>query len=655
MINRRVFLKHAAVGAAALNFMPLKFALGNTPSTPNVVFVFSDQHRAQSMGYAGCTDLDTPNFDAFAAESINYSNAVSTLPVCTPYRSCLMTGRYPLTTGTFLNDLQLNTEATSIAQSYNSAGYLSGFIGKWHLDGSGRTSYIPPERRQGFQYWKTLECTHNYNNSQYYADDSTTRLTWPDYDVYSQTNDAKLFLNARASDKQPFALFMAWGPPHDPYRTGPTNLLAKYDAMTLTQRDNVPAGTSQSNLAGYYAHIEAMDIAFGQLLDTLAANGLDQNTIVVFTSDHGDMLRSQNQILKQLPWDESARVPFLIRVPGATAKTIDVPLGSPDIMPTLLGLCNIPAPSTCEGEDLSDEILGTVAPPSDRACLLLNPAPFASKVNFKEWRGVRTKRYTFVRRLNPESQPWLLYDNQADPYQLNNLVNNPDYEAIQADLNQKLDQLLCQTGDAFQTRDELLTRTGYIDILRSDGAVDYRNSSYWGTVTVSCKDDIGCDPTAPVVNLGSDMMTWSSEPVSLSAEVENKFGTDLTYNWSSSGVSGITVEFSDPADPSNPSPSQIASPDITITKVSDTGGKTVITVSLAVNNIGRTEPDVITTMQIDVYDNACQMARIGLGKAAQNPTDIAGDDCVTNLEDAAELGKKWLSDTSGLSGPVKKQ
>ena len=91
-----------------------------------------------------------------------------------------------------------------------------------------------------------------------------------------------------------------------------------------------------------------------------------------------------------------------------------------------------------------------------------------------------------------------------------------------------------------------------------------------------------------------------------------------------------------------------------IIKDADTGGKTVITVTLAVNNVGRTEPDVIKTMEIDVYDNACQMAVIGQGKSADNPTDIAGDDCVTSLKDFAELAKKWLDDTSGLSGPVKK-
>lgn len=654
MINRRDFLKHAALGVTALNSLPLKFAFGDTTSIPNVVFVFSDQHRAQSMGYAGCSDLDTPNFDAFAAESINYSNAVSTLPVCTPFRASLITGRYPLTTGTFLNDLQLNTEATPIAQAYNEAGYQTGFIGKWHIDGNGRANYIPPERRQGFDYWRTLECTHSYYSSQYYADDSTTRLKWPDYDAYSQTNDAVQFLNARAVDKVPFALFMAWGPPHFPLRTGPSNLLAKYDAMTLTQRDNVPAGTSQSGLAGYYAHIEALDIAFGQVLDALAAKGLDQNTIVVFTADHGDMLYSQGQTNKQLPWDESAKVPFLIRVPGATAKTIDLPLGTPDIMPTLLGLCNIPIPSTCEGDDLSGEILAASAPAGDRACLIMNPSPFGSKKGFKEYRGVRTKRYTFVRKLDPASVPWLLYDNQVDPYQMNNLVNNPAYASIQADLDQQLEQLMCKTGDSFKTRSELLNETGYINYLRSDMAINYSSSSCWGVLTVSCKENIGCDPTAPVVTLGPDMMTWSAEPLGLSATIENNFGTDLTYNWSVSEPAGINVVFSDPTDPSNPNPSQIASPEISISKAADTGDKTTITVSISVNNLGRTEPDVVKTMGIDVYDNACQMARTGEGKAADNPTDIAGDDCVTNLEDFAEMAKNWLNETSGLPGPVKK-
>jgi arylsulfatase A-like enzyme len=150
---------------------------------PNVVFVFADQWRAQATGYNGDPNLQgmTPVLDKMEKESINLVNAVSTCPVCTPYRASLITGQYPLTNGLFLNDLCLNPKAVSMAKIFTEAGYDTGYIGKWNLDGHGRSAYIPKERRQGFEYWKVLECTHNYNRSFYYDNDNQS-------DPYQQNN-----------------------------------------------------------------------------------------------------------------------------------------------------------------------------------------------------------------------------------------------------------------------------------------------------------------------------------------------------------------------------------------------------------------------------------------------------------------------------------
>jgi arylsulfatase A-like enzyme len=490
MYSRRQFLKNAALGMSALYAGSARMAFADEPNPkPNLLFIFADQWRAQDFGYAGNQYVATPRLDQFAAQSVNYSNAVSTCPVCCPYRASLMTGQYPLTNGVFLNDLQMKADSVSFAQAYSGAIYMTGFIGKWHLDGNGRSTYIPTGRRQGFQYFKALECTHEYNNSKYYAGNNSTQLTWPGYDASAQKDDAIAYLNRRAADKSPFALFLAWGPPHDPYRTGPTNLLSKYDAMPFPLRPNVPSGSAsaaRTNIAGYYAHCEALDTYFGQIMDTLTATGLAANTVVVFTSDHGDMLYSQGQVKKQKPWDESIRIPMLIRCPGNTPKTIDAPMGTPDIMPTVLGLTNIPVPFTCEGLDLSGEVLGTVPPPEDRAALITCPSPFGEWPVSQGWeyRGIRTKRYTYVRGFVTASR--LLYDNQTDPYQMTNLYNNPAYADIQADLEMRLIKLLCQTGDKFQTRPQLIARTGYrVD---STGTIPYQNSSYWGQLSVACHD-----------------------------------------------------------------------------------------------------------------------------------------------------------------------
>ncbi len=491
-INRREFLRKTALGVPLLCIPSFAATDTAAPRAPNLLFVFADQWRAQAAGYAGNRDVQTPHLDRLAADSVVYSQAVSTCPVCSPFRASLVTGQYPLTHGVFLNDLQLNTRSVSIAQAYRDAGYCTGYIGKWHLDGNGRSRYIPAERRQGFQYWKVLECTHNYNQSPYYAGSDKAKRIWPQYDAMAQTEDAMDYLGARARDGRSFALFLSWGPPHAPYRTGPKDLLETYDRKVLSLRENVPPQDqqeAQKTTAGYYAHITALDACMGQLMDCLQTSGLDENTIVVFTSDHGDMLHSRGMLKKQRPWDESIRIPFVLRCPTAWKnqhRTLESPIGVPDMMPTLLGLSRIPIPASCEGQDLSREILGLEEPPSDRAALIMCPSPFGQwtrKMGGREYRGVRTRHHTYVRDLEG---PWLLYDNQADPYQQKNLVGDPEFRQLQRQLDDRLQKLLRQTGDSFRSGPDLIQHCGYdVD---QNGTVGYRDSVHYGQVSVSARD-----------------------------------------------------------------------------------------------------------------------------------------------------------------------
>ncbi len=284
---------------------------------PNVLIVLADQWRAQAFGFAGDPNVRTPNFDRLAMESVRLTNAISGLPVCSPTRASLMTGQRPLTHGIFLNDVQLNPNAVTLAKVLKAAGYQTGMIGKWHIDGRGRSNFIPRERRQGFDYWKVLECTHNYTNSLYYADDPAKRV-WPGYDAFAQTRDACDYIRSQSRSNQPFALVLAWGPPHDPYFTAPAKYRALYDPATLQLRPNVPAGLEtevRKMLAGYYAHCTALDDCMGEILDTLRDSGAARKTILLFSADHGDMLGSQGQFKKQRPYDEAIRVPMLIRWP----------------------------------------------------------------------------------------------------------------------------------------------------------------------------------------------------------------------------------------------------------------------------------------------------------------------------------------------------
>ncbi len=457
---------------AFVAFIPAHLLAGEKP---NIVVVLADQWRAQAFGFAGDANVRTPNFDKLAGESVRFVNAVAGMPVCSPTRASLLTGQRPLTHGVFLNDVPLSPDAVTFPKVLKAAGYDTAAIGKWHIDGHGRSVFIPRERRQGFDYWKVLECTHNYTDSIYYGD-TDEKARWSGYDAFDQTRDACDFLRAHAKAEKPFLLWLAWGPPHDPYLTAPEKYRAMYDPAKLALRPNVPKNLeaqARKNLAGYYAHCSALDDAMGQLLAALRESGLEKNTIFVFSADHGDMLGSQGLWKKQKPFDESARVPMLVRWPaqlGVEPRTLDAPINSEDVMPTLLSLAGVPVPESIEGLDFSAHLRGGPAPGAG-GTVLTCVAPFADferRNGGKEYRGLRTNRYTYVRDLNG---PWLLFDNETDPYQMHNLVNDPAHNELQTGMEARLQRHLRAQGDAFLPAANYIAKWGWQVDAR--GAVPY--------------------------------------------------------------------------------------------------------------------------------------------------------------------------------------
>ena len=449
-----------------------------TAPKPNVIILLADQWRAQATGYAGDPNVKTPNIDRLAAESINFRNAVSGMPVCCPFRASLMTGQRPLTHGVFMNDVQLDTNAVSLGKVFTSAGYQTGYIGKWHLDGHGRLQYIPPgNRRQGFQYWKANECTHNYNESVFYENEDSTRRIWEGYDAFSQTEDAIAFMTERAAENDPFFLVLSWGTPHAPYHTAPEQYRSRYDSAAMVLRPNVPeemVGKVKKDISGYYAHASALDDMIGNIRTALVQNGLQENTIILFTSDHGDLLGSHGAYKKQQAYEESIRVPMLYHVPevyGAKPGPRNSIMNSEDIMPTLLDLCHISIPETVEGASYGKNILGQEEV-LDTAALITCVQPFGQwnrvQHNAREYRGLRTLRYTYTRDLNG---PWLLFDNEKDPYQLNNLIDDPQYKSIAFKLEDLLSRKLRETDDEFLSGLEYIEQWGYP--LDENGTVPY--------------------------------------------------------------------------------------------------------------------------------------------------------------------------------------
>jgi arylsulfatase A-like enzyme len=424
----------------------------------NIVFVLADQWRAKAMGYEGDPNVKTPHLDRLAKNGLNFRNTVSVCPVCTPYRASLLTGRYPSSTGMFLNDLHLPDEELCMAEIFKTAGYATAYIGKWHLDGQGRSSFIPRERRQGWEYWKVAECDHNYQNSHYYEGDSDVKKTWEGYDTYAQTRDAQTYLKDRAKNNKPFILMISYGTPHFPHQTAPEEMKALYPLDSLRLAQNVKGDETKirKELQGYYAHCTALDRCVGDLVGTLEETGMATNTIFIFTSDHGEMMGSHSvsPCTKQVAWDESARVPFLMRVPGVKApRTVSTPLTTPDILPTLLGLTGIDKPATLEGEDLSGLIIK--GGDHDRPALYMHPSPFIPNVS--AYRAIRTASHTLIRQKEGGT---LLFDDQKDPYQMDNLAEKPEFAALRKQLDEQLDASLKRINDDFPTASEALRRWG---------------------------------------------------------------------------------------------------------------------------------------------------------------------------------------------------
>ena len=449
-------LLHAVVGLPAL--------LGQARRRPNVLFILADEWRAQSTRYNGDPNVHAPMLDNFAAQSVNFETAVSGCAVCCPYRASLMTGQYPLTNGVFINDVELKPKGVTMAEAFRGAGYRTGFIGKWHLYGSPdgkygrRDAFIPPDKRLGFDYWKAAECTHEYNRSRYYEGNDPSPKVWPGYDAIAQTDDAAAFLERHSRAADPFLLVLSWGPPHFPLNTAPAQYQAMYRDREIQLRPNVPAERHQratTDLRGYYAHMAALDDCLGRLLKTLDRTGIADDTVVVFTSDHGDMMQSQGLTTKLYPWDESIRVPFLVRYPRQLKpRRIRAPLNAPDIFPTLAHLCGVRVPDGVEGRDCLQ-----AAPPNDEATLLSLPVPIteARRYGFAEYRGLRGTRYTYVRSIHG---PWLLYDNEADPYQMHNLCGKPEAKALQSRMDRALDAELKRRRDDFLPATEYVKRAG---------------------------------------------------------------------------------------------------------------------------------------------------------------------------------------------------
>jgi len=455
---------------------------------PNVVFVFPDEYRQQAFGFMGEDPVLTPNLDRFASESLVLTHAVSNRPLCSPYRAMLFTGKYPHANRVLTNcnsrtrpyDNQLHGEDRCLSDVLHEAGYCQGYIGKLHLecpdeqaarygegprrDGVVWDAYTPPgPRRHGFDFWHSYGCCDWHFDPHYWVGEAAVdeRIEPGEWSVKHETDVAVDYIRNTAGQRdpsRPFSLFIAHNPPHMPFDEVPERYVRMYDGKTpaeLLNRPNVrlegQGAAAERDVKSYFAAVTGIDEQFGRILQALEDEGLADDTIVVFTSDHGEMMGSHAFMGKVHAYDESLLMPFIIRWPGRIApRRDDLLLSAPDILPTLLGLAGLAdrTPPDVQGSDHTGVVLGREG---DRptSALYLNVGPDDPAGGA---RGLRTHRYTFVvRRGEGGADGVRLFDNGEDKYQRTDVA--AERPGVVAELTEQMNAWLRKTGDPWLTGD----------------------------------------------------------------------------------------------------------------------------------------------------------------------------------------------------------
>jgi arylsulfatase A-like enzyme len=479
----------------------------STPQ-PNLLFIFPDQMRLQALGIwrqpgyqeaiRGLTDpVHTPALDKLAKESVLFTQASSTHPVCSPYRAMFMFGMYPDRNGVAMNchsgrDHGLKHDIPCFTDVLSDAGYETAYIGKTHWEKTeplfdedanyvGTTTapgghymnafdtYIPPGRgRHGNAYWfQNIKDSHHNPNS--YATDPDLVDGKEDGQVhrpgrFTPILEADAIVDylenkkGQRTQNKPFSLIWSPNPPHSPYMSvedcDAEVFEAHYKDVTIDTLLNGPnvknpeTGENRARTAApfYFSLVTSIDQQVSRVLAALEASGEADNTLVVFTSDHGDMMGSHGLMGKNVIYDESFRVPFMIRYPEVLKHRLEDLMISPvDIMPTLLGLLGLSEkiPTTVQGTDYSQGILTNE--------YAKQPKPFSALFLTPNKKGLRTPRYTYLIDEDGEIE---LYDTTADPYQMTNLPPNTIDASDLGFLQKELGNWLKKSDDAWYKNQE---------------------------------------------------------------------------------------------------------------------------------------------------------------------------------------------------------
>ncbi|MFH1717188.1 MAG: sulfatase-like hydrolase/transferase, partial [Planctomycetota bacterium] len=379
-MNRRFFLR--AAGGTITALTAGRTAWARDAERPNLLIIHTDEHNFRTLGCYGGTIVKTPSIDFLAANGALCERFYATSPVCTPSRAAFVSGRYPQNTPAVNNNIPMGDETVTFAEILRRQGYATGYAGKWHLDGEGRPQWAPP-RKFGFEdnrymfnrgHWKKMEET-----AAGPAVAARNAKGQPTYDVAGA--DEKSFTTDWLANKTidfidshkdvPFCYMVSIPDPH-----GPNTVRAPYDTMFEQVQVPIPAtfhkskeqtpdwappekGLTEKSLRRlmppYYGMVKCIDDNVGRILEALRKNGVLERTIVVFTADHGDLCGEHIRLNKGVPYEGSAKVPFIMYYPAKikAGTVVNQVLGCVDFLPTVLGLMGVETPGREDGRNAS--------------------------------------------------------------------------------------------------------------------------------------------------------------------------------------------------------------------------------------------------------------------------------------------------------------
>lgn len=431
----------------------------------NIIFYFTDQQRADTCGCFGQPLNITPNLDRLAAEGVKFDYAFSPQPVCGPCRALFQTGKYPTETGCFRNNIMLPKGIKTLAEYIEEAGYETAYIGKWHLASDGELekaptidhtiTAIPSELRGGYTgFWRTadvLEFTsHGYDG--YVFDENNNRIDFKGYRADCITDLALDFFEERDARKPFFMTISHIEPHHQNDRKcyeGPEGSKEKFKDFILPEDLKALKGDAEIEYPDYLGACESLDRNLGKLIDKLKEKGLYENTIIIFASDHGSHFKTRNRDshlngyddYKRSCHDACLRVPLVIAGgPYKGGVAVEDLVSTESLPKTILAMAGVDVGDAMIGENLLD-----VVEKKDKE----RPNQiFAQISESRIGRCVRTPGYTYSvyapgmnggeAAASDVYADDFLYDMEKDPYQLNNVVDDPDYADVKADMRRRL-------------------------------------------------------------------------------------------------------------------------------------------------------------------------------------------------------------------------